>query len=443
MIDIIQESREFIWEFDLIKPDSELLIGVSGGVDSMVLLDVLLKHGYKPVVAHANFGLRGQDSNEDARFVKDRCKHLGLSFYTRAFDIQEYTRVYKVSVQMAARTLRYQWFYQLADKLSLDKIAVATHLDDNIETFILNAVRGTGLKGLRGILPKNDKVVRPFLEISKADILAYAEHFNLEWREDRSNAEVKYRRNLIRHEITPSFGKINPSFHETFKRNFRRWRATQEIWDAHIEKEVKKYIEEKNGVFKISVSKIAKLKNTEIALEELFLDKGLTYSDIRDMTKALGNTESKTFSTKKWRIHLDRNDLIWGRKTRFAEPESIQITEFIGGIEEPLALAFKDSKKEEITWSTDRNTATLDFDKLTFPLLIRKWKEGDKMKPLGMNGRKRISDILIDAKVPVPEKDQTFVVLSKNEICWLIGHRISDDFKVTDKTQRSFQIIRL
>lgn len=427
-------------KFKHLNNTKPVLIGVSGGADSVVLAHLLHESGVEIGVAHCHFNLRGADADTDQEFSRQFAENLGVPFYTVKFETQTYAETRKISIQMAARNLRYFWFEKICKENGFGQIAVGTHLTDNIETFLINSARGTGLSGLRGIKPVNGRIIRPLLEITKEDIYDYAKTEKLEWREDLSNQSIKYHRNKIRHKILPVLAEINPNLEETFQRNFKRLSRLDAFVQQQIEDVWNSWVIADGKGFRLPISELLNNEFTDVVLSYKLQPLGYSQSQIQGLIKALDGQSGSVFSSKDYKIHVDRTEVFIQPKRFFTIPDQYAITEFLGEISKPISLKFKDYHTEDLEFSSRKDIAYFDFDKLTFPLILRKWGKGDKLQPFGMKGVKKVSDLLIDAKVPLHKKENVWVLESNNQICWVIGFRSSGLFQVDVDTSHIYVV---
>ncbi|MGB0390613.1 MAG: tRNA lysidine(34) synthetase TilS [Salibacteraceae bacterium] len=424
----------------VLDKENRVLVGVSGGADSIVLAYVLHHNGYSIGIAHCNFGLRGTDADADEQFTKSFAKSLGVPFYSILFETKNYAETRKVSIQMAARDLRYFWFKKLCKEKGFDQIAVGTHLTDNIETFIFNAVKGTGLSGLRGIKSVNEKVVRPLLEVTKEDIYSFANANGLQWREDDSNQSIKYHRNKIRHKILPVMREINPNLEATFQRNFNNLKRVDAFVLNEIQRVWKDWLEQDNKGFKIKIENIKSHGFADVVLQYQLAPLGFNSVHVQNLLETIKGQPGGMVSSKDYHIYVDREYVFVQEKRHFNVSDDYRITEFLGEITHPIPLVFKDLLPQNVVFTSSTKDAFFDFDKLEFPLTLRKWQAGDKFAPFGMKGVKKVSDLLIDLKVPKHKKEDVWVVASGSNICWVVGFRSSDKFKVTAETNRVYKI---
>ena len=421
--------------------NKNILVGLSGGLDSIVLAYVLNKLEYKITLAHVNFNLRGAESDKDEDFVKNWAKENKLKLHTISFDTESYAKKNKVSIEMAARDLRYNWFYSLLKEENLDYIAVAHHLNDNIETVLLNLSRGTGIAGITGMKDIYNKTIRPLLTISRYEIEQFAEKEKLAWREDLSNKDISFRRNLIRHKLMPVFQELNPSFTESFKRNISNFKDTEEVNNEFLSNVDYSFWIEKESEIRINIKKLSNIKGYKIILREKLLP--FRYNDISDILDSFNSVSGKIFHSKTHRIVKDRDDLIL-TKTHTKDykiKESYSIDKDVKHVITPISLNLSIINNNEDISS--REIAQLDLSKLKFPLKIRKWENGDFFYPLGMKGKKKMSKYFKDEKYSLVDKENQWLLTSNNNIVWVIGKRLDDRFKVSTNTKEILKIKKL
>lgn len=409
--------------------DSKILIALSGGIDSVVLTHLMKQLDYNCTIAHCNFQLREKESDLDESFVLDLGKKINTSVETIRFDTEKHAEENKVSIQMAARDLRYDWFQSLTKKNELDYILTAHQKDDVLETFLINFTRGTGLDGLTGIPDINDNIIRPLLIFDRSDIEKYAEDNNITWREDKSNSSTKYFRNKIRHNIVPILKELNPNFLKSFDNTLLNLKESQTLVQNrihHLKNHVVSY--ENDGTIKISIAKILELKNPKAHLYELLKPYG--FSSWKDIMKLLKAQTGKQTLSKTHRLLKNRDCLILSTFST-EKTQEIQINENMRSIDTPVSLSFEEVKN--FTPSNDK-TGFIDKNLLKYPLSVRKWKKGDYFYPIGMHGKKKLSKYFKDEKMSLLEKEQTWLLCSNNEIVWVIGKRLDNRYKATEKT---------
>ncbi|PIF01474.1 MAG: tRNA lysidine(34) synthetase TilS [Paludibacter sp.] len=426
---------------NLIKGKSPIIIGVSGGIDSMVLLDVLYRLGYSIVVAHVNFKLRGKDSDSDEIFVSKMAKKMRLPIEKIHFNTQEYSKKNHISIEMSARKLRYDWFEELSKKYDTENIAVAHHADDNIETLILNLIRGTGIKGISGMKERNGKVIRPFLSIFRSEIEQYTQKNNIQYVSDATNFEDIYKRNKIRNQIIPLLEELNPSVRQTLYKNILNFDKSSEFYFHHIEKIKSTIVAIKNEVIYIDINKLLKLEHSHIVLYEVLSDYLFHSDTIEDIFTKLNKQSGIEFLSPTHRLIKDRNYLLIEKRIK-KEKKRFQIDENSFDIKEPLTLKIKKIRKTtDFQYSTNPKIIHIDKLKVIFPLTIRRWQNGDTFQPLGMTNFKKVSDFFIDEKINKIEKENSWVLLnSNNQIIWIIGKRLDNRFKITNKTSEIIEL---
>lgn len=427
----------------------KLLIAISGGIDSIVLTHIFYKLKFNFSLAHCNFSLRGKESNKDEQFVKDLGEKLEAQTYTIQFSTKLFAKENGISTQMAARDLRYNWFQELSKKHHFDYIITAHQKDDVIETFLINLTRGTGLNGLTGIPEVNKNIVRPLLPFDRNDILVYATRKKLQWREDSTNSSIKYVRNKIRHKVVPFLKELNPSLLETFGNTLENLKGSQQIIHDSINNLKEKAVTVVNDTTYFDISELKKLNNPKVYLYELLQNYGFTEWD--DITNLLDAQSGKQVFSNTHRLLKDRESLILTEINITAQIEHFEVLEDTHKIKKPLKLKFK---KVDIPFDTKNHpnkifnelildkpdTISIDYDKIEFPLTIRKWQKGDAFYPIGMNGQKKLSKFFKDEKLSLIEKENTWLLCSKNEIVWVIGKRLDNRFKVTKTTSAILKI---
>lgn len=405
---------------------AKLLITVSGGVDSMVLCELLKELNFNFSIAHCNFNLRGAESDSDEAFVKGWASSQQIHCFTKSFKTNDFAEMQKISIQMAARELRYTWFQELATEHEFDFIATAHHQDDALETFIINLTRGTGIDGLTGIQKQHNNIIRPLLPFSKETILSYANSQNLEWREDQSNSDTKYLRNKIRHEITPLLKELNPSFLESFQTTTEHLEQSKSFIKDQIKSIKADVFETSNGVTKISIEKLIQLNNKAFILFELLKEYGFTeWSDVQNLVSA---QSGKIVTSKTHRLIKDRDFLLLSTQPSCTK-ESFEIDRNTTNIKLP-------NLNMEISKAFRSLGVNIDATKLKFPLIIRKKQEGDFFYPTGMQGKKKISKYFKDQKLSLIDKENTWLLVNGDgSIIWIINHRLDRRFEATNKEQ--------
>ena len=418
------DVQRFIEEKDLFNLQDKVLVALSGGADSVALLRVLLSLGYICECAHCNFHLRGLESDRDESFVRQLCEEHSIHLHVTHFDTSAYAKEHHLSIEMAARELRYEWFEHIRKEIEASVIAVAHHRDDSVETFLLNLMRGAGINGLKGIPVKNGYIVRPLLSVSRDVILDYLQAINQGYVTDSTNLEDEYMRNKIRLNILPLMKEVNPSVMETIQETTFRLSEVANIYQKdRMEALTHKVTFLSPELLRISLIDVLEDVAPISLLHEVLSPKGFNASQIRDIYRSLSSSQSgKRFFSTEWEVLRDR-EYLWIQK----KDSSPLIPELI--IEEI-------ERTPSFVIPRDKHIACLDADKLNHPLTIRKWERGDKFIPLGMNGKKKVSDYLTDKKYSLFQKENQYVVCSGEDIVWLVNERTDHRYRITDSTQR-------
>ena len=439
----MQEAFErHISENDLLKKGERVLLAVSGGMDSMVMVELFRKSGYSFDLAHCNFLLRAQDSDADEAFVKASAQQLKRQFFCERFQTVSYAAEHGISVQMAARTLRYQWLESIRKEQGYDAIATAHHLDDAIETLFINLARGTGISGLTGIPLKTNHVIRPLLFASRKDIEDYANDHGVEFREDLSNKELKYTRNKIRHQVIGVLNEINPGFSGTMQSFFERMEALETIYRMTTEAKKQASVKQLGEEVHVSIQALSKLPVPHVFLHEFLKEYGFTQNVCRQMIVCMHGRPGKTFSSETHMAVKDREVFIVFPIKTNPEIANVEVNKNTREVQlgQQRFICESGPMDDQISLPDGPETLLADFDRLRFPLVIRPWQPGDKMVPLGMSGQKKISDILTEEKIPLHRKQQVLVLISAGQIAWLPGIRADNRFKITKQTKNYFQM---
>lgn len=438
---VIVDFNQYISHHNLCGKNDRILLAVSGGIDSVVMLDMFYQAEYKIAIAHCNFQLRGDESDEDERFVKKLDEKYGVEVFIKRFDTNAYALSNNLSIQVAARDLRYAWFEELRREANFDFVAIAHNSDDVVETFFINLSRGSGLTGLKGIPLKRDKIIRPVLFANREKIAAYAKKNKLVFREDSSNKEDKYLRNKIRLNLIPELNKLTSKFSYSVIDSINHLNEADILLQQLLEEKFKSLKKQKNGITNISLSELEKLQPFHIWQYYLLR----LYNFNRDTTNNLaesiaGKQSGKVFYSATHKVLIDREKL--KIKTIDEHMEEVSLIDIDQkSVTKPINLSVETFQvKDGFHLIKDTSFAQLDKDKLKFPLEIRKWKKGDKFKPFGMKGSKLLSDYFIDNKIDLFEKEDIWLLLSGDKIIWIIGYRISDDYKITKKTTHVLSI---
>lgn len=420
--------------FGLAK-NAKILLALSGGLDSMALLHLLHNSGYHIEVAHCNFNLRAEESDEDARFVAQICESLKLPLYIKRFDTKAYAQKQGVSIQMAARDLRYNWFEELRSEKGLDFIATAHHADDLVESVLINLSRGTGIKGLQGIKALNAHLIRPLLFTDREVLEFWVNRQGISYREDSSNASTKYSRNKIRHHVVPVLKEINPSLSTTFGQNSLRFEGAESNLNFFYEQERAKLLVQKGEKLHIDLKILKKYPSPIDVLFYFLADYG--FNDWYAIQNLVSSNSGKSILSSNHQLLKNREELILA-PVEDKTQELYFVTERQTKLLTPVDLRLSVLSAKNYTISKDSSVAAIAYDKLQFPLCVRKWKRGDVFYPIGMKGKKKISDFFIDKKLSLFEKENTWLLCSGDDIVWVIGYRMDDRFKLVENSQKVY-----
>lgn len=427
-------TKKYIETKSLFTQEDRILVTLSGGADSVALLRVLIQLKYHCEAAHCNFHLRGEESNRDETFVRELCRTHNVPLHVVHFDTNTYADEHHLSIEMAARELRYEWFERLRAQTGASVIAVAHHRDDSVETLLLNLIRGTGINGLRGIRPKNGYIVRPLLNVSREDILAYLASIGQDYVTDSTNLQDDYTRNKIRLNILPMMETINPSVKMSIADTASRLSEVACLYNKEMEAGKSRVTDGSD----ISIEALQKESAPQSLLFEILSPLGFNSVQVEEIYQRIDGQSGKQFFSSEWSLLKDRTHLLLRR--RCEKPYSEEAFELSGS----GSVAYGDGMTLHIerhpytpdfVISRDKNVACLDADKLDFPLMLRRWRAGDNFVPFGMKGKKKVSDYLTDCKFSLHTKEQTYVVCSGDKIAWLVGERSDNRFRVDDHTK--------
>lgn len=415
-----------------------LLIALSGGADSMALLHLLHQMPWHLEAAHCNFNLRGEESDKDEAFVRAFCAKNNIKLHVTQFDTEQVASEKGISIEMAARELRYDWFGLLQKENDLTCVVTGHHGDDSIETFFLNLMRGTGVKGLSGIKHRNGNLIRPLILWSRKDIETYCEWKEVGFRHDSSNSDTRFIRNKIRHEIIPLFESVNPSFFQTMLHNMEHLKDAEGLLEQTVELARHEMVVEEHDRLLIPISKLMEYPHRKSILFELLRPYGFNSATVNDVISHLNNISGKQFFSDTHRLIKDRYNLLVTEKPNL-EVDHFWVEE--GETQHPLQLSIQTyDRPQNFQFSRDPRIIHLDFDQVELPLLVRKWQQGDTFQPLGMKGFKKMSDFFIDAKFSIADKEAAWLMLSGEDIVWVVRHRIDERFKVTNRTKRILEL---
>ena len=424
------------------KPaNKKFLLAVSGGLDSVVLAELFALSAFDYSIAHCNFQLRGKESDGDENFVEKLAAKSNVSFFSVRFETEKFCSDNKISVQMGARQLRYEWLKEIKVKHKLDYIVTAHHADDSIETFFINLLRGTGISGLKGIRPKNDDVIRPMLGFYRTEIEKFARKNKLKWREDSSNISDKYERNRIRHHVVPALEKADENAKRNIRQSMSMLASAEETYREAIWKKTNEFVKRSKDKVVVDLGLFTGNNQAALYLYELVKEFGFGFEQANLIVDCIakGEHSGKAFYSASHRLMIDRKSLsIIPIKQEEGKSFTVSPGFKMINLGDTYCWFEKLRKTKSFKPDPSHEIAALDFDKLVFPLQVRKWKQGDRFHPLGMQKPKKISNFLIDNKVSVLDKEQVYVLVSGGKIVWVMGHRIDDRFKVTSATKNSY-----
>lgn len=444
-MEALSRLQSFIKQHALFLGEESVLLAVSAGRDSVLMAHLFKAAGYRFGIAHCNFNLRAEDSELDERFTEELASELEVPFYTHRFDTMEYAAANHISVQMAARDLRYEWLERIRTEFDFQYIAVAHHQNDVIETMLLNLTRGTGISGLHGILPKKGKLIRPLLFLNRDEIDELMQNSGYTYREDRSNLSVKYSRNKLRLEVIPVLKELNPALEQTFEANRKRFAELEILLDLHVQ-EIRErlFIQLADDEFEISIAELKKLIPLNTLLYGLFHPYGFSETVLADLVHTWEGNPGKVFRSASHQLLLDRGRIILNRANQ-QKPENINI--------ESGALISTWNKHKfsskiipigQFKLSRDENIAQLDYDLLGFPLKLRSWENGDHFQPLGLKQKKKLSDFFVDRKISLNHKKDVGILENNNgDILWVAGLRIDERYKISPNTKKVFILEQL
>jgi len=428
---MLNKFQKYYQKNELFSITDKILLTISGGKDSMAMLYLFKENELSFGVAHCNFQLRGKDAEKDEQFVREFCKNNNIEFHTKRFQTKEYATENGISIQMAARDLRYSWFEKIKLEYNYQFISTAHHKNDVAETILINLTKGTGLAGLHGISNKKGGVIRPLLCFNSSEIKKYVKENKISYREDISNSDTKYTRNSIRHNVITQLEKINPNFIETANDEADHFFELEQILNQKIEEEKKElFIKTKDG-FQLEITPLKKLKPLKTYLYYFLKDYSFNAADVLDIINGLDGQSGQIFYSSTHQIVKDRDYLLLSRVVENNSEIVVINSEKEFPFDSEIIQISSDFKVER-----DASYACLDIDKLRFPLTLRTWEKGDVFQPLGMKGSKKVSDFLIDNKISIVDKQTIKVMISCDDIVWLVGKRISDKFKITSTTKK-------
>jgi tRNA(Ile)-lysidine synthase len=434
---MLQDFLNYIKENRLIKKGDRILAAVSGGIDSMVMADLLLQAGLLSGIAHCNFGLRDKESDLDEQMVSQYASKHYVPFYSVRFMTKDHARKNGISIEMAARELRYEWFKKIRKEGGYAAVAVAHNLNDNAETLLLNLIRGTGIAGLTGMKPSANHIIRPLLFATRKSIEEYRDKNGISFREDMTNADTKFIRNKIRHKVIPLLREINTSVELTLNDTAERLSGIYDILSDVISRTRNSIFMEEKGKIIVNINRLEPYLENKAFLFELFRPYGISGSLLKDLMKVItGRTGGQIFSGTH-RILKNRNEILIT-----AQPENEKETYIASSLADlrkcPSLVKVKTvTVSKNLIISSDPGAASLDLQKISFPVIIRKWKPGDYFFPFGMKQKKKLSDYFIDSKFSRLEKEKAIIMESGGKIVWIIGERIDNRFRITKSTKKA------
>lgn len=439
-MDLLENFKKYIKKENLFQENDRLLLAVSGGVDSVALCQLCRQAGYDFVIAHCNFQLRGEESNRDETFVRQLTGTYDVTFYVKRFDTLEYSKASKKSIEEAARQLRYDWFTDLTNTTGIKYIVTGHHADDNVETVAMNFFRGTGISGLRGILPKQGKIIRPLLFARRGELEEFVKNKGLRFVTDHTNLENNYTRNFFRNKIIPLVNEKFPEASNNVLRNIQRFKETEILYQQSVQLHKKKLLKESGNETHIPVLKLLKTVPLATVLYEIIKDFGFTPHQTDEAVALLKSESGKYIQSASHRIIRNRNWLIISpgltiEASNILIEEMDTTTRFANGL-----LEIKKLNVDNYQVTNDNNVAMLNAADIRFPLLLRKWKQGDYFYPLGMQKKKKLGRFFTDNKLSLTQKENMWVIEMDKKIIWVVGMRIDERFKISNLT-RSILVI--
>ena len=444
-INLIRDFKNFLARYALMKKEDHVLLAVSGGLDSVVMANLFHRTGLSFGIAHCNFGLRGLDSDADAQWVEKLAHQYSVSFHLQQLDIASYMQQKGCSTQMAARDLRYSWFSELCIEKGYDKVAIAHHADDRAETILFNLTKGTGIAGLHSILPQRGSFIRPLLFTHKSTLLTYAQANGLTWREDRSNDTDDYARNIIRHHVIPALQRINPELISTLNHTIERLSQVEALFKQSMDTWHRQIVSFRSEGMYFTITEIRYQPWVVVVCWEWLKPFGFNFTQVNSLFQSK-NIAGKVIYSTNYQLVTDAAGWLVTKRSHLIETKEdlLLIPKHATNITTSLYV-FHLRKLAATSYQIvpDRAVAALDEAKLAFPLTIRRWQRGDIFYPLGMRQRKKVSDFLIDRKVPLWAKEKVDVLCSNGIIAWIIGYQIDDYFKITPSTQHIYELKRI
>jgi tRNA(Ile)-lysidine synthase len=438
---VIEAFLQYIQDNKLCQPGEKILLAVSGGVDSVVMLHLFSKTNYPIAIAHCNFQLRGDESDGDEAFVRKLAKKYDIPIFVKKCETREYAKEKGISIEMAARELRYSWFEEVCQTEHFQKVAIGHNRNDDAETFFIKLLRGSGLSGLKGIPLQRDHFFRPVMFATRKEILAYARKNKLPFHEDSTNATDDYIRNRVRHHFLPYYDKKFPGGTTALHHSMEKLKEEELLFRQMLDEKKQGIFSRENGTIMIEMMKIQRLKPLKIWLFYLLEEFGFNRSTTDQLAKALNSgLTGQLFYSEEHTLLLDRGTLII-RKSGDGPSQEFLIQNPEGEMERPFPLKWEIVKNEQdFVFEKNTDLAYFDADKIHFPLKLRHWQEGDRFIPFGMRGSKLVSNYFIDEKISRFEKEKILLLISEDQILWIVGHRASNLYRVSKQTRRIFKI---
>ncbi len=435
----VQQFKDFINSYHLFTPQDKILLAVSGGKDSVAMVNLFTAAKFQFGIAHCNFNLREEESIRDQIFVQNLANELGVPFHLKSFETELYAKEHKVSIQMAARDLRYQFFHELKETFNYQKIAIAQHQNDAMETVILNLIRGTGIAGLHGIKVHHNNIIRPLLCFNSANIEEMVEENKIIFVEDSSNASTKYARNKIRLDIIPEMKKLNPSLESSFQKNLDYFVELEELLIENVKNHRNQFFKQKNNQIEILISDLEKIHPQKLILFELLRPFGFNITTIHNLISCLKGEAGRQFYSETHTLTVDREIISIKSKEQLIVREQLIKIDQTKAVFGSYFLSIKLVETMPSSFITEAHTIYVDEENFIYPLKLRAWREGDTFKPFGMNGEKKISDFFISQKIPVNiKKNIPILVNGDGKIIWVCGLRNDDRFKVKPNTKKIY-----